>query len=93
MYCRSYDDLPNISMINLEVWMTYRLFKSPMEYIDSAGASISPGRFSWFVPSTQISADSSYCSLDYKVFRELNNTYYELYVMEDRIMQLLKSRR
>lgn len=80
-------------MINLEVWMTFRLFKSPLEYIDNAGASITAGRFSWFVPSTQVPAGSKYCSLDYKIFRELNNTHYELYVMEDKVMKFLKSRR
>ncbi|XP_064535104.1 uncharacterized protein LOC135426060 [Drosophila montana] len=91
-YVRSYKRLHNIAMINLEVWMPYSVYKNSHDNIFSAGASITPGRFSWFVPKSQISTDTKNCSLHYEVFRDINNEHYSLYTLDEKITQLLRNR-
>ncbi|XP_017835096.2 LOW QUALITY PROTEIN: retinal guanylyl cyclase 2 [Drosophila busckii] len=80
----------NISMINLHVWMTVNVFSAHMENVYIAGSSIMPGRFGWFVPRSLVAEDEKSYSLDYEIFKSLNSTYYELYVLEDHIEQMLR---
>ncbi|XP_032584699.1 uncharacterized protein LOC26528230 isoform X2 [Drosophila mojavensis] len=91
-YVKYYKGHHQISMINLEVWTPYTVHKEPQPNIYSAGASIAPGRFSWFVPRSQITTDTKDCSLHYEVFRDINNVYYSLYIMENNIMSILSNR-
>ncbi|EDV98889.1 GH13351 [Drosophila grimshawi] len=91
-YVRTYNGFHNISMINLEVWMPYSVYREPPANILNAGASITPGRFSWFVPKAQISTDASNCSLHYDVFKDIHNIHYDLYVLEDNLMDVLRNR-
>jgi len=79
-------------MINLEVWLPYSSSQTS-DYVLDAGVSITPGHFSWFVPIAQVpDADKNYCSLHYKIFQDLNNTHYKLYLMEDNITKLIMER-
>ncbi|XP_023163945.2 receptor-type guanylate cyclase gcy-5-like isoform X2 [Drosophila hydei] len=91
-YVKYYKELHQISMINLEVWAPYTIHKEPQPNIYSAGASIAPGRFSWFVPRSQISIDNKDCSLHYEVFKDINNAYYSLYIMDDNVIKILRDR-
>ncbi|XP_034668041.1 retinal guanylyl cyclase 2-like isoform X2 [Drosophila subobscura] len=84
---------PNISMINIQAWMPYTFGTLP-ENVLSAGASMTLGRFGWFVPKTQQPKDVfAYQSLHYEIFQNVNHTYYDLYVLEDSVLNgLLKIR-
>ncbi|KAM8714874.1 hypothetical protein ACLKA7_001996 [Drosophila subpalustris] len=91
-YVRAYPGLRNTSMINLEVWLPFSNNRIP-ENIFDAGVSITPGRYSWFVPKDQVpDADENFCSLHYKIFQDINNTHYELYLMDDKITKLIMDR-
>ncbi|XP_022222017.1 uncharacterized protein LOC111073816 isoform X2 [Drosophila obscura] len=80
---------PNISMINLQAWMPYTFGALPENVLD-AGASMTLGRFGWFVPKSQNTKDMiSYQSLHYEIFKNVNNTYYDLYIMEDSVINRL----
>ncbi|XP_033248989.1 retinal guanylyl cyclase 2-like isoform X2 [Drosophila miranda] len=80
---------PNISMINLQAWMPYTFGALPGNVLD-AGASITLGRFGWFVPISKGTKDMlPYESLHYEIFQHVNNTYYDLYIMEDSVLNEL----
>ncbi|XP_026843679.1 uncharacterized protein LOC113565561 [Drosophila persimilis] len=80
---------PNISMINLQAWMPYTFGALP-ENVLNAGASITLGRFGWFVPISKGTKDMlPYESLHYEIFQHVNNTYYDLYIMEDSVLNEL----
>ncbi|KAH8378331.1 hypothetical protein KR093_010749 [Drosophila rubida] len=92
-YVRTVNGLLNTTMINLALWMPYGYARFP-EMILSAGVSITPGRFGWFVPSAQVpDTVTSYYSMHYKIFENINNTHYDLYTMDDNITNILLQRR
>ncbi|XP_062129708.1 uncharacterized protein LOC133841324 [Drosophila sulfurigaster albostrigata] len=91
-YVRFVYELRNMTMINLEAWVPYNYERLP-DMIQSAGPSITPGRYGWFVPSAQApDTSSNYYTMHHKIFEYMNNTYYNLYTMDDNITNLLKQR-
>ncbi|XP_046868491.1 uncharacterized protein LOC124461123 [Drosophila willistoni] len=84
---RRYEAYHSKNMINLEVWMPYTTFKDKPENISDAGASITPGRFSWFVPRSQIPPNTNISySLHFEVFQNVSHEHYNLYILEEDII-------
>lgn len=87
-----YDDV-DMSMINLEVWMSPNVYSYIPPAIHEAGSSISPGRFGWFVPESLVPLEAlgSTESLHYSVFFNMTNIYYSQYILNEDILDHLRN--
>lgn len=74
-------------MINLGVWTPSLAHALKPQLVLEAGISINPVRFGWFVASSQDNPVTD--GLDYSVFLNRSNTFYEQYLMDDDQLALL----
>lgn len=82
-----------MSMINVAVWMPAVVRSIVPETILEAGISITPGRFGWFVPKTQVDMplELAAYSLHYSVFLNQTHGDYGRYVIPQETLEELRA--
>ncbi|XP_017478698.1 PREDICTED: receptor-type guanylate cyclase gcy-8-like [Rhagoletis zephyria] len=87
-----YSPYSNMSMINVAVWMPALVRSIVPDTIIEAGTSITPGRFGWFVPKSQVDLplELAAYSLHYSVFLNQSHADYGRYVIPEELIAKLR---
>ncbi|XP_053958896.1 uncharacterized protein LOC128863661 [Anastrepha ludens] len=87
-----YSPFSNMTMINVAVWMPALVRSIVPDTIIEGGISITPGRFGWFVPKSQVEMplELAAYSLHYSVFLNQSHVDYGRYVISQELLDELR---